>query len=108
MALPQENSATSRLPKLSVRDVGKRYDLGDGTTIEAVRDGRSTYRKGEICALLDPSGCGKSTVLGLVAGLEDPTIGAMFLNGKEIDGPDNPAPMREEMRDDTESLALPH
>ena len=88
MALPQENSATSRVPKLSVRDVGKRYDLGDGTTIEAVRDVSFDLQEGEICALLGPSGCGKSTVLRLVAGLEDPTTGAMFLNGKEIDGPE--------------------
>jgi ABC-type nitrate/sulfonate/bicarbonate transport system ATPase subunit len=87
MALPQENSATSRMPKLSVREVGKRYDLGDGTTIEAVRDVSFEVQEGEICAL-GPSGCGKSTVLRLVAGLEDPTSGAMFLNGKEIDGPD--------------------
>jgi ABC-type glutathione transport system ATPase component len=68
MALPQENSATSRMPKLSVRDVGKRYDLGDGTTIEAVRDVSFDVQEGEICALLGTSGCGKSTVLRLVAG----------------------------------------
>ena len=42
-------------------------------------------------------------MLRLVAGLEDPTTGAMFLNGKEIDDcPD----MREEMRDDTKFLGL--
>jgi ABC-type nitrate/sulfonate/bicarbonate transport system ATPase subunit len=76
------------MPKLSVRGVGKRFDLGDGTSIEAVRDVSFDVKEGEICALLGPSGCGKSTVLRLVAGLEDPTSGAMFLNGQEIDGPD--------------------
>jgi NitT/TauT family transport system ATP-binding protein len=86
--LLQESSEASRMPKLSVRGVGKRFDLGDGTSIEAVRDVSFDVREGEICALLGPSGCGKSTVLRLVAGLEDPTSGAMFLNGKEIDGPD--------------------
>jgi NitT/TauT family transport system ATP-binding protein len=88
MALPQESATTSRMAKLSVRGVGKRFDLGDGTAIAAVRDVSFDVREGEICALLGPSGCGKSTVLRLVAGLEDPTSGAMFLDGKEIAGPD--------------------
>jgi ABC-type nitrate/sulfonate/bicarbonate transport system ATPase subunit len=73
--------------KLSVRGVGKQYDLGK-TIIEAVRDVSFDVTEGEICALLGPSGCGKSTVLRMVAGLERPTSGAMFLDGKEIDGPD--------------------
>ncbi|MGD9501601.1 MAG: ABC transporter ATP-binding protein [Methyloceanibacter sp.] len=88
MAMPQQTSPSSATPKLSVRDVGKTYDLGNGAEIEAVRDVSFDVREGEICALLGPSGCGKSTVLRLVAGLEDPTSGAMFLDGKEIDGPD--------------------
>ena len=88
MALTQQTSPTSPPAKLSVRGVDKRYDLGNRTTIEAVRDVSFEVKEGEICALLGPSGCGKSTVLRLVAGLEDPTSGAMFLDGKEIAGPD--------------------
>ena len=42
----------------------------------------------EFVALLGPSGCGKSTLLRLVAGLERPTAGRIFMNGNEIDGPD--------------------
>jgi NitT/TauT family transport system ATP-binding protein len=74
--------------KLSVRGVGKLYDLGGGGTIEAVRGVTFDVMEGEICALLGPSGCGKSTVLRMVAGLEDPSRGAMFLNGRQIEGPD--------------------
>jgi ABC-type nitrate/sulfonate/bicarbonate transport system ATPase subunit len=74
--------------KLSVRGVGKRYDLGRRMAIEAVRDITFDVMEGEVCALLGPSGCGKSTVLRMVAGLEDPTSGAMFLDGKQIHGPD--------------------
>jgi NitT/TauT family transport system ATP-binding protein len=88
MPVPSQTASTSRTAKLSVRSVGKRYDLGNRTTIEAVRDVSFDVTEGEICALLGPSGCGKSTVLRMVAGLEDPSNGAMFLDGKEIHGPD--------------------
>jgi NitT/TauT family transport system ATP-binding protein len=81
------NSAQG-MAKLSVRGVGKRFELGGAGTIEAVRDVSFDVLEGEICALLGPSGCGKSTVLRMVAGLEDPTTGAMFLDGRQIDRPD--------------------
>jgi NitT/TauT family transport system ATP-binding protein len=84
MSLPLQSYSKA---KLSVRGVGKQYDLGK-TVIEAVHDVSFDVTEGEICALLGPSGCGKSTVLRLVAGLEPPNSGAMFLDGKEIDGPD--------------------
>jgi ABC-type nitrate/sulfonate/bicarbonate transport system ATPase subunit len=74
-------------PKLAVRGVGKRYRLNGGKTIDAVHDVSFDVMEGEICALLGPSGCGKSTVLRMVAGLEDPSSGAMFLDNAQIDGP---------------------
>ncbi len=40
--------------------------------------------KGEFIVLLGPSGCGKTTTLRLVAGLERPTEGRIFLQGKDI------------------------
>ena len=84
----QPHSSGQRTAKLSVRGVGKLYDLGRGGTVEAVRDASFDVMEGEICALLGPSGCGKSTVLRMVAGLEDPSTGAMFLDDKPIVGPD--------------------
>lgn len=38
--------------------------------------------KGEVVAVLGPSGCGKSTLLRYVSGLQTPTSGEVFLNGK--------------------------
>ncbi len=47
-------------------------------------------KNGEFICLVGPSGCGKSTLLNVVAGLEKPTKGQVFLNGREIRqaGPD--------------------
>jgi NitT/TauT family transport system ATP-binding protein len=88
MPLPSQPPAAPEVAKLSVRGVGKRYDLGNRMMIEAVRNVSFDVMEGEICALLGPSGCGKSTMLRMVAGLEDPSIGSMFLDGKHIEGPD--------------------
>jgi len=43
--------------------------------------------KGEFVTLIGHSGCGKSTLLNLVAGLLKPTLGAILLAGKHVDGP---------------------
>ncbi len=40
--------------------------------------------KGEFLCLLGPSGCGKTTLLRIIAGLEEPDSGNIFLNGKDI------------------------
>ncbi len=41
-------------------------------------------REGEFCVLLGPSGCGKSTLLRVIAGLETPSEGRVFINGLDV------------------------
>jgi ABC-type lipoprotein export system ATPase subunit len=50
--------------------------------IRALEDVCLELMEGEFCALMGPSGCGKSTLLNLVAGLDRPTSGEIFLAGR--------------------------
>ncbi len=43
-----------------------------------------TIPAGQFFALLGPSGCGKTTTLRIIAGLDQPTTGKIFLSGKDI------------------------
>jgi multiple sugar transport system ATP-binding protein len=63
---------------VALKDVTKVFP--DGTV--AVDNVSLDIGDGEFMVLLGPSGCGKSTVLRMVAGLEDPTAGAIVLDGE--------------------------
>ncbi|WP_435820515.1 ABC transporter ATP-binding protein [Micromonospora purpureochromogenes] len=63
---------------VALKDVTKVFQ--DGTL--AVDSVNLDVNDGEFMVLLGPSGCGKSTVLRMVAGLEDPSSGAVMLDGE--------------------------
>ncbi|MEU7612446.1 ABC transporter ATP-binding protein [Micromonospora sp. NPDC049204] len=63
---------------VTLKDVTKVFR--DGTM--AVDSINLDVNDGEFMVLLGPSGCGKSTVLRMIAGLEDPTSGAVLLDGE--------------------------
>ncbi|WP_299726605.1 ABC transporter ATP-binding protein [uncultured Tateyamaria sp.] len=58
-----------------------RKDFGD---FNAVKESSFTIEDGEFFMLLGPSGCGKTTTLRMIAGLELPTSGEIYLDGEEI------------------------
>ncbi|MBK0399497.1 ABC transporter ATP-binding protein [Limibaculum sp. M0105] len=58
-----------------------RKDFGDFT---AVRSSSFKIADGEFFMLLGPSGCGKTTTLRMIAGLELPTSGEIFIDGEEV------------------------
>ncbi len=62
-------------------NVTKRF--GALTAVDAVSFG---IRKGEVFSLLGPSGCGKTTLLRMLAGLETPDSGRIYLDGQDITG----------------------
>ncbi len=68
---------------ISVQNVRMRLKSG-GLEIEILRDVSLEVPSGQICAVVGPSGSGKSTLLGLIAGLDTPTAGRIFLDGTEI------------------------
>ncbi|HBG6421746.1 TPA: ABC transporter ATP-binding protein [Clostridioides difficile] len=58
---------------------GNRY-----TKVEALKDVSFTVSKGEFVTVVGESGSGKSTLLNLLGGLDTPTSGKIFVDGKEI------------------------
>lgn len=69
---------------LEIRGVSKKFD---NTEWEAVSTVDLTIKEGEFICLVGPSGCGKSTLLNMVAGLEMPTTGEIYLDGQKITAP---------------------
>ena len=67
------------MAEIIIKNVRKQF--GD---FVAVRESSFTIEDGEFFMLLGPSGCGKTTTLRMIAGLELPTSGEIFLDGEEI------------------------
>jgi ABC-type nitrate/sulfonate/bicarbonate transport system ATPase subunit len=73
-------------PQLIVRDVTKRFSVGDDE-IEALARADVTIDAGQFVCLIGASGCGKSTLLRIIAGFDEPTTGEVLSQGKPITGP---------------------
>ena len=72
---------------LSINDVSMRFDLPDGSHVQALQDVGLELKQGELLSVLGPSGCGKSTLLNILAGFLAPTAGQVSLNGNTVTGP---------------------
>ncbi len=64
---------------LEIRSLTKRF--GTFAAVDAID---LSVPEGSFFALLGPSGCGKTTTLRMVAGLEDPTAGAIYIAGTDV------------------------
>lgn len=60
----------------------------DDNVVEALRDINLEIKAGEFISLIGSSGCGKTTTLRLIAGLDRPQSGHLYLCGEEIKNPD--------------------
>ena len=70
------------MASLSLTNVCKVYPNG----FEAVKDFSLEVEDQEFIIFVGPSGCGKSTLLNIIAGLLEPTSGAVYCDGKEVKG----------------------
>lgn len=70
---------------LSVRNLKKYYNTGENT-VKALDNVDLDIHKGEFLAIVGTSGSGKSTLLHMLGGLDSPTSGEIFIDGKDISG----------------------
>lgn len=73
--------------KIDFQNVRKIFTQPDGDTVTALNGIDLTIQPGEFVCLIGPSGCGKSTLLRLLAGLDQPTEGTVYLDGEAVRKP---------------------
>lgn len=72
---------TGTSPKLELRDVTQRF----GETL-ALTSTDFAIAPAEFVSVVGPSGCGKSTIFNIVAGVLEPSSGAVLIDGKNVTG----------------------
>src|SRR6185436_9257493 len=77
---PWRGVETSRM-QLRLERVSKHWG-----TAKAVDDASFATDSGKLVVLLGPSGCGKSTTLRMIAGLDTPSEGRIFIDGRDVTG----------------------
>jgi putative ABC transport system ATP-binding protein len=76
--------SSDRPPVLvAARDVTRRYGAAE-TAVDALRGVSLAVSAGELTAVMGPSGSGKSTLMHILAGLDRPTAGQVWIDGTNI------------------------
>jgi len=79
--LPQADAAQAD-NAVVVRNISKNYGK-----VQALENLSLEFPRGQLTSLLGPSGCGKTTLLKIIAGLLEPSSGAVEIDGKTVTGP---------------------
>ncbi|SOH95177.1 taurine transport system ATP-binding protein [Monaibacterium marinum] len=72
---------------LRIDDISMRFDLPNGSSVQALKNVSLDIAEGELMSVLGPSGCGKTTLLNIVAGFLAPTSGNIVLHEQVVRGP---------------------
>jgi putative ABC transport system ATP-binding protein len=77
--------AVERVPSavVAARDVTRRYGEGD-TAVDALRGVGLEVQQGKLTAVMGPSGSGKSTLMHILAALDKPTSGSVWIAGNDL------------------------
>jgi iron(III) transport system ATP-binding protein len=70
---------THKAAEVRLEGIAKRYGK-----VEAVKPLDLIIEGGTLVTLLGPSGCGKTTLLRMIAGLEQPSAGRLFIGGRDV------------------------
>jgi putative ABC transport system ATP-binding protein len=77
--------ATERSPRavVAAREITRRYGEGD-TAVDALRGVTLEVQQGKLTAVMGPSGSGKSTLMHILAALDRPTSGSVWVAGTKL------------------------
>ncbi len=65
-------------------DLAKIYNITEGIEIRALNGVSISIKKGEFVSVMGPSGSGKTTLLNMIGALDNPSHGAVFINGTNV------------------------
>ena len=71
---------------LEIKRLGKRFGKG-AEELVVFEDVSFALERGEFVCIIGHSGCGKSTILNVLAGLDRPSEGEVYMAGREVRGP---------------------
>ena len=76
----------NRPVKLKVENLSKKFDTPNGEILALNKINFQIFRR-EFISVIGPSGCGKTTLIRILAGLDFPSSGNVFLEGRKMEGP---------------------
>ena len=71
---------------IEAKNLKKYFKVGASSQLHAVDGVNFKIKRGTTLGVVGESGCGKSTMLNIIAGLDTPTSGAVYIDGKKIEG----------------------